>query len=263
MKKEILYQGKKICYTLQGSGQTLVLLHGFPMDQRVWNGILPYLQQHFKVITIDLPGFGDSEMIQENHQVELIASVVFEILKAELIEHVVMVGHSMGGYASLAFAAAYPEKLQGLVLFHSHALGDDSKTKENRQKAIDAVIRNKSAFVNSFINGLFDDFFAKQHPEIVKHFTAIAASQKTEAIVAGLMGLRDRKTQLQTLCQLDCPILFILGKNDQRMPFTNILAQLALPKHAELLLLDQVGHMGFAEASEKTQKAIAAFAQRT
>lgn len=263
MKKDIQFQGKKICYSLQGAGQTLVLLHGFPMDQRVWNGILPYLQQHFKVITIDLPGFGDSEMIQENHQMELIASVVFEILKAELIERVVMVGHSMGGYASLAFATAYPEKLQGLVLFHSHALGDDSQAKEKRQTAIDAAMSNKAAFVDSFISGLFDVSFAKQHPEIVNHFKSIAASQKTEAIVAGLMGLRDRKTQLLTLSQLDCPILFILGKNDQRMPFTNILAQLALPAHAELLLLDQVGHMGFAEASEKTQKAIAAFVQRT
>ena len=109
---------------------------------------------------------------------------------------------------------------------------------------------------------MFDSSFSQQHPETVALYKEIAASQKTEAITAGLLGIRDRKTQLETLIELNCPVLFILGKNDSRMPYTNILAQVALPAHAELLLLDKIGHMGFAEASEKTQKAISAFVNR-
>lgn len=168
----------------------------------------------------------------------------------------------MGGYVGLAFAKSYPEKLNGLVLFHSQAGADDETAKENRNKAIETVKLNHNDFAYSFIDSLFDHEFTLKYPEIVERFRAIATEQTPEAIVSALAGLRDRENQIELLTQIKIPVLFILGKSDSRMPFAKIMAQAALPPHAEMLLLADVGHMGFAEATEITCKAVRSFCER-
>jgi len=66
------------------------------------------------------------------------------------------------------------------------------------------------------------------------------------------MGMRDRKDYLSLLSSTDIPILFIVGKQDSKIPLEKINAQLILPHISEALLLDNVGHMGFIEAKENT-----------
>lgn len=258
----INFRDKKLAYSIEGKGPVVVFLHGFPMDSRVWEGFTEVFIQNLTAITIDLPGFGKSEVISKQHHMSLMAEAVEAVLLHEQIEKATIVGHSMGGYVSVAFAKAYPEKTNGLVLFHSHASADDEAAKQNRNLAIAKVENNTENFVGSFVASLFDETFAETQPHQVERFKTISLSQHPQAVTAALAGMRDRQSHLQTLSELKNPVLFILGKNDSRMPFARLMAQLALPQQAELLLLSSVAHMGFVEAKETTSKAVLHFMLR-
>ncbi len=260
--KSALFQNHKVSYTIDGQGDCLVLLHGFPMDSRVWTNSKQRLAQFYKVICIDLPGFGQSEMLGKTHSMQLMAEAVNTVLEHEKIDKCVLVGHSMGGYASLEFANRFPEKLKGLVLYHSQAIADDETARENRNKAIQLVEIDKVVFINPFIDGLFDEYFAKSHPEKVDFIKNICVSQSEKGIIAALAGMRDRDEHLGVLAKIQIPVLFIMGKNDKRMPFRNIMEQAQIPQHAELLILDNVAHFGFIEKPSITGMTIGMFTKK-
>jgi pimeloyl-ACP methyl ester carboxylesterase len=71
--------------------------------------------------------------------------------------------------------------------------------------------------------------------------------------------MRDREAHTSLLNELDIPVLFIAGKQDSRITPDKILPQIALPKHAEALILDGTGHMGFIEARKQTLRTLAHF----
>ncbi len=260
--KQISYKGVKIAYTATGKGKLVVLLHGFLEDLSMWDELVNKLSSTNKVIAIDLPGFGFSDIISTNHSMYTMADVVSEIMKAEGESKCTIVGHSMGGYVALAFARNYEDKLNGLALFHSQAASDDFETKLNRDRTIKIVENNHANFISSFIPSLFTDenaiFFALKIKKLVNK----SLLTKNEGIVAALAGMRDREDNTELLTKLKIPVLFIIGKQDLRIPLNKIVDQIVLPKVSESLMLDNVGHMGFIEAKEITFSTIARFVNR-
>ncbi len=262
MGKTICFQGKNIAYQIRGNGPAIVLLHGFLESKAIWDDFTDMLQSEFLVIAVDLPGHGQSESLSEIHTMKLMAEAVKAVLLAENINQAVMVGHSMGGYVALQFAAECENMLKGLVLFHSHAGADSAEAKENRRRTIDIVMQNKTGFIRQFIPDLFDKRHLAEYSTPITKLQDMAALMSPEAIVAALAGMRDRESQLPCLSTLAIQVLFIAGKNDSRIPFELILSQAVIPSHSELMLLDNVGHMGFIEAFRKTSKALLHFSIR-
>jgi pimeloyl-ACP methyl ester carboxylesterase len=97
----------------------------------------------------------------------------------------------------------------------------------------------------------------------IKKLHADAVKTSPKAIIAALEGMKYRTDKLDVLVKSKVPILFILGKNDSRIPFENTMNQATLPATSEILVLDNVGHMGHIEARKKTLKAIEGFAKKT
>ena len=110
-----------------GEGNVIVLLHGFLESTEIWKDFAKKLSKNFRVISIDLPGHGKSEIIDEVHSMDLMAKEVRNILEISGINKCVMVGHSMGGYTAIAFAKKFRRFLKGLILFHSHVEADNEK----------------------------------------------------------------------------------------------------------------------------------------
>lgn len=262
MKKSLQFQHKNIVYQVSGSGPALVLLHGFLESKAIWDEFTKNLQQEFTVISIDLPGHGESELLSETHSMQLMAETVKLVLEAQKIEKVVIAGHSMGGYVALQFAVDNQEMVKGLVLFHSHANADTEEAKENRRRTINIVNQNRGGFIRQFIPDLFDQKHVENYSGAILKLQEIAALMSPEAIIAALKGMRDRPNQLQYLLLSEIPILFIIGKQDSRMPYHQLMAQAVIPSHSEILLLEDVGHMGFIEAPGKTLPALRHFTHR-
>jgi pimeloyl-ACP methyl ester carboxylesterase len=262
MTGHIIYKGKKIFYRDKGEGNTIVLLHGFLESMSMWDYFVKKLSLEYRVITVDLPGFGKSESFGRVHLMEQMAICVNRVLKECGVSKCVMLGHSMGGYVTLAFAGKYPGKLKGFGLMHSHAMEDTPEAKVNRNRAIEVVNSDRGTFIFNFFPELFaPDNVAKHQKEIRKlHEDALETSPK--AMVASLEGMKYRTDKLDVLVKSKVPVLFILGKQDSRVPFEKTLAQAALPATAEILVLDKVGHMGHIEARKKTLKAIEGFVKK-
>lgn len=253
------FQNTEINFTDQGKNNVLVLLHGFTESQNIWNDFAKELISNYRVITIDLPGHGKSGCVGDIHTMELMAEVVKSVLDAQGVKHCAMIGHSMGGYVALAFAENYSSMLQGLGLFHSSALHDTPEGKTNRARAIELIKNNHVGFITAFIPDLFAPENVMRFKNEIESLVNTARQMSVEAILASQFGMMERKDQTPLLVKITCPVLFIAGGKDYRVPYDKVLAQIALPKDAVALLLKDIGHMGYIEAKEKTLHSLKCF----
>ncbi len=262
MEKWIAFEKGKINYTVQGDGPAVVLLHGFLEDLTIWQSFAEKLAAKFKVIAIDLPGFGKTSTFDKIHSMPYMANTVYSVLADEGVDKCIMVGHSMGGYVTLSFAMNYPDKLSGLVLFHSQAAADTEEGKINRERTIEIVKGDHYSFIHSFIPSLFAEENVEKYAEEIEALRKISEKNSIEGIVAALAGMRDRPDYLEMLAAIDIPVFFIIGKKDSRIDINIILDQLTIPQNCEALILDGIGHMGFIEAKDITYLAIEHFVER-
>ena len=138
MKKQLLYQNNRIVYAVEGAGKPVMLVHGFGEDSSVWVNQIPFLKDHFQLIIPDLPGSGESAMV-DDMSMEGMAEVLKAVADKETNELFTLIGHSMGGYITLAFAEKYSNRLNGFGLFHSTAFADSEEKKATRQKGIEFI----------------------------------------------------------------------------------------------------------------------------
>ncbi len=262
MEKKISWNKGQVNYLVEGEGSPVVLLHGFLENIHIWDDFITFLKQDFKVIAIDLPGFGKTSVFGENHGMTFMADTVKAVLDAENISKTILVGHSMGGYVSLAFANKYPELLKGLVLFHSHAAGDNEEGKQNRSRTMKVVEKDHKDFIASFIPLLFAEENVRRFSKEVAHLREMSFQTSKQGVMAALAGMRDREDHLELLKKAGFPIFFVVGKQDSRIPMEKILPQLSLPGQSEALILDKTGHMGFVESPDKTFPVVRDFLRR-
>jgi pimeloyl-ACP methyl ester carboxylesterase len=249
-------------YCISGKGHTIVLLHGFLESHQIWKSFARRLSESFRIITIDLPGHGLSESTGPVNSMDMMAEGVHAVLKSLNVSSCLMVGHSMGGYVTLAFAEKYPRKLKGLVLFHSQAAADSAETMKVRERTIALVKKDHHGYIKNFIPDLFDPANVKKFAKEIENLKNLAQQTSKEGIIAALEGMKTRPDRQHVLAQAKVPVMFIIGKNDSRVPMEVVIPQTLLPEHSEMLLLDHVGHMGFIEASASTFKVLRGFAGR-
>lgn len=256
------FKEKRIYFEDSGEGQTIVLLHGFTESLNIWKQFVMSLSKEFRIITIDLPGHGKSDCLAEVHSMELLAAVVHDVLANLNVRQCVMVGHSMGGYTTLEFAAKYPDMLKGICIFHSHCFADSQEDKENRNRTIQFVRQDKFSFIIQFIAGLFpaevQEIFSREIEELIGE----AENMSKEAVIAALEGMKNRADHSALLHSTNLPVLFILGLKDTKAPVSRYWEMISLPVHSESLILREVGHMGYIESPEETLQAIRHFALR-
>jgi pimeloyl-ACP methyl ester carboxylesterase len=260
--KSILFKDKKIFYADSGKGKTIVLLHGFTESSKMWDSFRDQLAKSYRVIVIDLAGHGKSESVEPVHTMELQAEVVHEVLKQRKVKKCLMIGHSMGGYTTLAFASKYPGMLKGICLFHSHPFPDSPEARKNRNRAIRVVEQDKFGFLTGYITSLFAEGsrrrFKKKIDVLVKH----AAEIPKEGIIAALAGMKVRKNQSALLKSINVPVLFIIGLKDSKAPLDRLWKMVSLPTQSECLILRNIGHMGYIEAPEETLSMLKGFARK-
>ena len=253
MQKKILpYKETQLHYKIIGEGNTIVLLHGFGEDSTIWDHFIKSLSENYQLIVPDIPGSGSSALLNGAHVgMEDYAATIFAILKHENIKKCSMVGHSMGGYITLAFAEKYPLMLHAFGLFHSSAYADDEAKKDTRKKAIE-FIRQKGpvTFLKTSIPGLFaDPVLNKQN---INTLVEKASQFKPEALIQYYKAMITRPDRTEILRSTSCPVLFLLGTYDKAVPFEQGLQQSIMPSIAHIHILSSSGHMGMMEEPEKS-----------
>jgi len=245
-----------------GSGKVLVFLHGFMESKELWQDFVPSLQSQYRVILLDLPGHGANTAAREDYSIESAANYVRETLQALQVNKFLLIGHSMGGYISMAFAEKYPELLTGVVLFHSSALPDTDEKKENRNKTIQFIQKHGvNKFMDTFVVPLFYEGNQHKQAAAIAFLTETGKKVAPTAVIGAVTAMRDRPDRTEVLRQADFPFLFISGKQDQAVTLAQTLQQCHLPKIAYTLFLDQTGHVGMFERPVETLAAVRNFAK--
>jgi pimeloyl-ACP methyl ester carboxylesterase len=264
--KYLLYQGKKIFYRSGGTGNPVVLIHGFGEDGDVWKNQIALLPINFMLIIPDLPGSGQSEMI-EDMSIAGMAEVIKSMIDAEFpsVAHEggfkgAVIGHSMGGYIALAFAQQYPGYLNALGLFHSTAYADSEEKKAVRRKGIE-FMRQYGAFefLKTGIPNLFSPFSKNEMPAMIHEFIAGQNNFSTEALVSYYEAMMQRPDRTDVLKKARFPVLFIMGKYDNAAPMDDVLQQCHLPEKAYIHILEKSGHMGMLEEPDKSNRVLEKF----
>jgi len=247
----------------EGKGNAVILLHGYLESIDIWGNFGEELSQTYRVISIDLPGHGKSGTICEIQTMEVMADAVNAILDHLGIGRAVIIGHSMGGYVTLAFVEIFPEKTLAFCLFHSHAIADSEEKKVNRDREIDLVRSGKKMLIiNSNIPKSFADNNLIGFAYEIKKAKKIASSTQDDGIVSALKGMQVRPDRKRVLMESNVPVMIIAGKKDNYIPFSLYEQHFNLAKQTEILILGNSGHMGFIEEKEKSLEGIQKFLKK-
>ena len=239
--------GIQIAYARKGTGKPLVLVHGYPLDHTIWDEVLPFLENDFDIITPDLRGFGQSDIVRSPYKIADLAADIAGLLDQLDIEKAVTAGHSMGGYVSLAFARAYPERVLGLGLVASQALADSPERKQGRYETAAEVMKTG-------VKPVAESMSAKLTPdERVQAFVhALIAKQQPAGLAGALKAMAERDDSTSALSSFKFPIALIHGEADELIPIQRAQEIKAAIPHATLMELSGVGHMPMLENPQAT-----------
>ncbi len=259
MEKIISYQNKKIFYQTYGTGKTIMLVHGFGEDGNIWNKQTEFLNKKFHLIVPELPGGAQSEMI-DDMSLEGMAEVIHSIIHEENIDTCTLIGHSMGGYITLAFAEKYWNHLDAFGLFHSTAFADSEEKKSIRKKGIESIKKYGAfEFLKTIIPNLFSPNSKKQIPNSIDEFIKSLEGFSPEALIAYYQAMMQRPDRTNILKNTNLPVLFIAGEHDIAVPPDDSLKQCHLPEKCYFHILKNSGHMGMMEEPDEVNRILEEF----
>lgn len=247
----------KLFYTDYGSGNPLVLIHAFPTDQRLWKPQQDRLQHVFRVISVDLPGFGQSEMLAPGVSIADYSHEIKKLLDHLKLPKVIIGGESMGGYVALAFAKHYPNAVAGLVLSGTRATAATQVEKNKFRENANNVLANGP---KNHVDMLMTKLLSEDVDATIRDYLAtIVYSQNGSAMAAAMFAMADRDDTMDVLTRLNVPILIITGENDRVISTQESMAMHKVAAHSQLTILPRGGHLINLEQPEAWNAAVIKF----
>lgn len=233
------------------SAPVLVLLHGYCGSSAYWEAIVSELAPEIRVIAPDARGHGrSSSPADEIYTMELYAQDIADMLDQLQVDHAVMLGHSLGGYITLAFAERYAVRLSGFGLIHSTPLEDSGEAKQNRDKAVAAIEEQGLApFIDGLIPKLFAQHNQNNHQEAIARGKRIGYGTQLEGAIRTAKGMKARVDRTHVIRESKLPVLLVAGANDGIIPVANTFA--AANEKTTKAELAEAGHMGMMEQPQQ------------
>ena len=246
-------------YTDSGRGEALVLLHGFPLDRRMWDAQAAKLSDHYRVIAPDLRGFGQSRR-SDPFTIESLADDIHLFLEQLVACPCVLAGLSMGGYVALAYAKKHQSDLRGLILVDTKAAADTAEGKQGRQKMIDLVrLSGAKAVAEQMLPKMLAQGTLQSRPDVVKSMRTMMEACSPETIEHALAAMRDRPDRTVELPSIKMPTLVVVGDADAITPPDVAEAMAKAIPNAKLETIRGAGHMSPMEQPEQVNRAIERF----
>lgn len=223
----------------------LVLLHAFPLDSRMFDGIRAAVAGRTRLLTPDLRGFGAGGPLGDRApDLTVFADDVVADLDAAGIERAVVGGVSMGGYVALNLLRRHPDRVAGLVLADTRSGADDAAALERRRGAADRADRGEIAAGGDAIAPLVADTAS----DLVRADLAVLAGGVPAGTVAWAQrAMAARPDSTATLAATGVPVLVVVGEKDAITPPAVAREMAAIAPEAELVELPGVGHLSPAE----------------
>jgi pimeloyl-ACP methyl ester carboxylesterase len=254
-----------LTYRAAGEGRPVILLHGFPVDGRLFESQLSAAEVGrigAQLIAVDMPGFGQTPLPQPAPDVMTVADLaesVAALIAAEGWEKPVVGGVAIGGYVAIELAARHPELVGGLVLMGPKPAPDSPKVAPQRESTAQLALRDGSVVV---ADTLHDKPLGPQADAAVKRqMHRMIAEADPRAIAALVRGIARRPDPAPVLPSLEIPALVLAGEVDPFSPLEDVKRVAELMPNAELVVLKGIGHMAPVEAPTAVSRALAAFVE--
>ncbi len=260
MNQIINFQNKNISYSIQGSGVSLVFLHGYLEYKEIWSDFIKYFIPSYQVLCIDLPGHGASQSVDSVHTMKQMAEIVKLILDRNGIKKTFIVGHSMGGYVALSFANYFSKSLYALILFSSSSLNDSTEKKLARNRDINLIKEGKKEMViDNNIPNMFASNNLVRFDALIDEIKNKVKKMSDAAIIASLEGMKQRLNYKTLLQSPPVPLLFVAGALDNLIQIDVSERQIKDTTNVVFKVLTHSGHMGYLEEEEFSKNIVLDF----
>ncbi|MEA2058291.1 MAG: alpha/beta hydrolase [Actinomycetota bacterium] len=249
--------GNEFFHRERGNGPVALFIHGFPLDSSMWIEQLVALSDVRRCVAPDLRGFGRSDpSIRPALSMDEHADDLVDLLDALGIDLVDLVGLSMGGYVSLAFAERHPERLRSLALVDTKATADSDEAKAGRDRmAAKVVAQGREAIVADLMPVLVAGTASTWLEGRVRQ---MVTDTRVETMVAALEGMKQRPDRTGVLGEIDVPVTVIVGEQDVLMTPADTRA-MAEAAGATVTVIPDAGHMSPIEQPGAVAEALREF----
>jgi 3-oxoadipate enol-lactonase len=249
-----------IAYEDVGQGVPVILLHGFPLDHRMWRNQVEVLQVNYRVITPDLRGMGGSDVPQDNITLDHYANDILALMDQLHVEHAVLGGFSMGGYIAFSLLRKAPERFSALVLADTKPEGDPQEGRKNRMTMAASLLEKGSvAARDAMVPKLLSEKAQQQMPKLVDELDRTISSMNPEGLVHACLAMAFRKDSVSLLPSISVPTLAIVGEKDAITP-PEVMKQMAdrIP-NSRLVQIPEAAHLTPMETPEAFNTALLEF----
>lgn len=265
----------EIAYVKEGKGKkVLIFVHGLSSNSDAWYRNIEELKNDFTCIAIDLPGYGRSFKNADEFTATYFADILNEFAEKLKLKKFTLVGHSMGGQASIKFASKYPEKLDKLILIAPAGIEEFTEFEGN---AMNMVMNPKTIMSTSeeqIDRNYQMNFFKmpKEADQMIQDRKNIKNSADFEqhaiAIQKSVKGMLDDKV-IDDLTKIKTPTLLLFAKNDMLIPNKYLHPLLTIDElsktakesinGSKLVMIDDAGHFLQFEKPTEVNAAIKEF----
>ncbi|HUY88226.1 MAG TPA: alpha/beta fold hydrolase [Pirellulales bacterium] len=263
--KRIEVGGAALSVLDAGAGETLLFVHGFPLDHTMWQAQIEAFAPRYRVLAPDLRGFGLSDARGETVTMEEFAGDLAELLDAlDERRPVVFCGLSMGGYIALRFVDQFAARLRALVLCDTRAAADSAAAAAHRRKLGEQVLAEGAEPVaDAMLPKLFAPRTAAEKPEVLAAARRVMAATHPVAIAAAQRGMAERPDSTALLPTISTPTLVVVGAEDAISPLDEMRGMAAAIPGAEFVVIPNAGHMAPLENPAAFNAALEKFLARS
>ena len=250
--------------TAAPAAPVLVLLHGFPLDHRMWDGVAQALPSDLTVLAADLPGLGESALAgYPEPSVEAAADALAAALRDAGVTSAVVAGLSMGGYVALALAERHPELVTGLALVDTKSTADDDAARANRLR-IAAEVESTGTVdaVRGMSVSLLGETSQAGRPDLVARLDGWIAEQSPAGVAWSQRAMAARGDRTEVLRSFAGPATVVVGSEDQLTPVAAAEHMVAALTEPVFVTIPGAGHMSAVEEPVLVADALASLVHR-
>lgn len=247
-----------------GAGTVLVLLHGFPVDHRMWDGVVDALHVGIPVLAPDLPGLGSAPLPADGApSLDASADAVATAVREAGHERALVAGLSMGGYVALALAERHPGLVAGLALVDTKATADADDARANRLRVADEVETAGSVdAVLGMVGSLLSATSVREHPGLPGEVTGWIGQQVPGGVAWSQRAMAGRPDRTPVLAGFDGPVVVVVGEDDTVTPLPGAQQMVDAATDATLVVVPGAGHLSAVEAPRAVAEALAGLVRR-
>ena len=240
-----------------GPATALVLLHGFPVDHRMWDDVVGSLAVGIPVIAPDLPGLGSAAVPEGEPSLDRSADVVAALVEAAGHGRVVVAGLSMGGYVALALAERHPGLVAGLALVDTTSTADDEPARANRERVAGEVDASGSVDpVLGMVGSLLSDESVSGRPDLPSTVSGWIREQPPVGVAWSQRAMAARPDRSDVLAAFDGPVVVVVGEDDTVTPLAAAQHMASTARDADLVSIPGAGHLSAVEAPGAVAEAL-------